>query len=245
MKRILPLLIASALAVAAVSAPAFDAVGIILGVRQVVQQVPASGRATVGFKPLTELSATETYKGEEGGLYGAGSNEPPASHLAAAKAAGAKITPLNADGNPASDGSIGFVSISMSNATMEFSLFKELADRDDRKSPRVVIVDCAQGGQAMAQWVDPNARAWIEAAWLRRASARNRFKSRGLSWQMSGPRASSPSTGESSTTTHWPFFGMQGAASPICELRISGAAFTPDTRTVRSILNRTPSKADL
>jgi hypothetical protein len=42
-------------------------------------------------------------------------------------------------------------------------LFKELADRDERKSPRVVIVDCAQGGQAMAQWVDPNARAWIEA----------------------------------------------------------------------------------
>ncbi len=118
---------------------------------------------SVGLKPLTELSATETYQGEDGGLYGGGRNEPPASHLAAARAATASITPLNAVGERASDGVIGFVSISMSNATMEFSLFKELADLDERKSGRVVIVDCAQGGQAMAQWVDPNAPAWIEA----------------------------------------------------------------------------------
>jgi hypothetical protein len=155
MKRNLSLLIAVALALVAVSVLTFDERG--------AQQSPAAGRATVGIKPLTELSATETYKGEAGGLYGGGSNEPPASHLAAARAATTKITPLNADGRPASDGTIGFVSISMSNATMEFSLFKQLADRDDRKSPHVLIVDCAQGGQAMAQWVDPNAGAWMEA----------------------------------------------------------------------------------
>jgi hypothetical protein len=155
MKRIISLRIAVALALVAVWVSAFDA--------HVAEQSPATGRATVGFKPLTELSATETYKGEDGGLYGRGSNEPPASHRAAAAVAGAKITPLNADGIPASDGSVGFVSISMSNATMEFSLFKQLADRDDRKSPNVAIVDCAQGGQAMAQWVDPSARAWVEA----------------------------------------------------------------------------------
>jgi hypothetical protein len=163
MNRTIPLLLACALALAAVSAPAFDAVGIVLAGRQAVQQAPPAGRATIGVKPLTELPATETYKGEEGGLYGGGSNEPPASHLAAAKAESAKITPLNADGHPARDGTIGFVSISMSNATMEFSLFKELADRDERKSARVMIVDCAQSGQAMGQWVDPNGRAWTEA----------------------------------------------------------------------------------
>ena len=163
MKRFISPLFAVALALVAVSVPVFDAVGAIRLVGHVAGQSPAAGRATVGVKPLTELPAAETYKGEEGGLYGGGSNEPPASHLAAAKAARAKITPLDADGRPAGDGSIGFVSISMSNATMEFSLFKQLADLDDRKSPHVVIVDCAQGGQAMAQWVDPNARAWTEA----------------------------------------------------------------------------------
>ena len=75
----------------------------------------------------------------------------------------AKIVPRDRDGNPAADGTIGLVSISMSNATQEFSLFKQLADRDPQKSPRVAVVDCAQGGQAMAQWVDPNGRAWVEA----------------------------------------------------------------------------------
>ena len=126
-------------------------------------QVPSIGRTSVGLKPLTELSATDRYKGEDGGLYGGGSNTPPAAHFAAAKAASAAITPLNADGRPASEGAIGLVSISMSNATHEFSVFKQLADNDVRKSPRVVIVDCAQGGQAMAQWANPDAQAWTEA----------------------------------------------------------------------------------
>jgi hypothetical protein len=126
-------------------------------------QGQSAGRTSVGLKPLTELSATDKYKGEDGGLYGGGRNTPPPAHLAAAKAAVARIRPLNADGKPAGDGAIGLVSISMSNATQEFSLFKLLADKDSRKSPRVVIVDCAQNGQAMAQWANPNAQPWIEA----------------------------------------------------------------------------------
>ena len=51
----------------------------------------------------------------------------------------------------------------MSNATQEFSIFKRIADADPDKSPLVTIVDCAQGGQAMAQWVSPDAKAWAEA----------------------------------------------------------------------------------
>jgi hypothetical protein len=38
-----------------------------------------------------------------------------------------------------------------------------MADRDAQKSPHVVIVDCAQGGQAMAEWGPPTARAWAVA----------------------------------------------------------------------------------
>lgn len=40
----------------------------------------------------------------------------------------------------------------MSNTTQEFSLFKKLADADPNKSPNVIIVDCAQGGQAAYEW---------------------------------------------------------------------------------------------
>lgn len=121
------------------------------------------GKPTVGIKPLTDMSAQDKYKGEDGGLYGAGMNTPPPALMAAAKADSAKIVPLDAQGKPSADGKIGLVSLSMSNATQEFSMFKQIADPDAQKSPRVSIVDCAQGGQAMAQWVDPKGRAWTEA----------------------------------------------------------------------------------
>jgi hypothetical protein len=123
----------------------------------------AEGKTSMGFKPLTEMTAADRYKGEDGGLYGAGSNEPPPTHRAAAVKETEKIVPLDAEGKPSKDGKIGLISISMSNATQEYSLFKQLADADPLKSSSVSIVDCAQGGQAMAQWVDPQARAWGEA----------------------------------------------------------------------------------
>jgi hypothetical protein len=132
---------------------------------------PSGGKATVGLKPITDMSATDRYKGQDGGLYGGGKNEPPPQHLAAIAKALKRIEPLDATGRPATDGIVGFVSISMSNATMEFSTFKRLADMDSKKSPRVMIVDCAQGGQAMAEWVDPRSRPWLEAS--RRLAAAN------------------------------------------------------------------------
>jgi len=130
-------------------------------------QAPNAGPAptpkpSTGLIPLNELG-TGTYKNEDGGLYGGGKNEPPETHLAAAKTELSKIVPLDADGKPAVDGKIAFISISMSNATMEFSAFKRAADSDAQKASLLTIVDCAQGGKAMAQWVDPNAPPWAEA----------------------------------------------------------------------------------
>lgn len=122
-----------------------------------------SGKTSVNLKPLAEMTAQDKYKGEDGGLYGGGKNEPPAAHEAAAKKETAKVVPLDADGKPAKDGKIVLVSISMSNATQEFSTFKRIADADAQKSSLLTIVDCAQGGQAMAQWAPPQAKAWAEA----------------------------------------------------------------------------------
>jgi hypothetical protein len=124
---------------------------------------PSAGQTSAGLKPLTEMAATDRYKGEDGGLYGAGCNAPPPAHAAAAARATSRIEPLDAEGKPSQQGKIGLVSISMSNATQEYSLFKQLADQDPQKSPAVAVVDCAQGGQAMAEWVDPAARPWAEA----------------------------------------------------------------------------------
>ena len=124
----------------------------------------AGGKDKIGQKPLTEMTAADRYKDQDGGLYGGGRNEPPDEHRQAAEAALAKIEPLDASGKPAAGGTIGFVSISMSNATQEFSKFKQSADSDAGKSPKVTIVDCAQGGQAMAEWVDPEGMPWQVAA---------------------------------------------------------------------------------
>jgi len=134
-----------------------------LGSRGAVTNTGDSGKSSIGLKPLIEMTAEDRYKGQDGGLYGGGSNEPPAAHLAAARKETERIVPLDADGKPTKDGQIGLVSISMSNATQEYSLFKQMADNDPLKSPRVAIVDCAQGGAAMAQWVDPNAGPWMVA----------------------------------------------------------------------------------
>lgn len=115
---------------------------------------PPAPRESIGVKPLTELGK-ETYKGETGGLYGNGNNEPPAAHQNAAELAAARIVPLNAEGKPSPEGKIGLLGIGMSNTTQEFSMFKKLADADPLRSPNVAIVDVAQGGKASEQWIDP------------------------------------------------------------------------------------------
>ncbi|MCG3178897.1 MAG: hypothetical protein BIFFINMI_01227 [Phycisphaerae bacterium] len=121
-------------------------------------------RASMGFKPLTEMTADDRYKGEDGGLYGGGRNSPADAHATAAAAAIGNITPLDAEGKPAADGKIVLISIGMSNTTQEFSRFKQLADADPAKRPEVVIVDGAQGGMDAASW-DPTGNAGAERVW--------------------------------------------------------------------------------
>lgn len=111
--------------------------------------------------PLTELGAAK-YKGEDGGLYGGGKNEPPPAHLEAALREAAKIQPLNADGKPAKDGKVVLLSVGMSNTTQSYSRFKQLADRDPAKSPQLVIVDGAQGGQTGMRWANATTPLWAE-----------------------------------------------------------------------------------
>jgi hypothetical protein len=132
-------------------------------------------KSAVGLKPLTEMSAQDKYKGEDGGLYGGGKNEPPAGHRAAAREESKRITPLDADGKPAKDGKIVVISIGMSNTSGEFSLFKKIADRDPETSPHVVLVDCAVGGAGAASWAKGAAGVW--------ATVDRRLKDAGVSPQ--------------------------------------------------------------
>jgi hypothetical protein len=129
---------------------ALEAVGTILQVDadRGVFRVHAGGQDRIlsmagdvqvlGLKPLNEMTAADRHKGEDGGLYGGGTNDPPPALQAAARKQAARVVPLGPDGRPSPDGKIGLVSISMSNATQEYSLFKRLADEDPRKSDGLV-----------------------------------------------------------------------------------------------------------
>jgi lysophospholipase L1-like esterase len=134
---------------------------------------------------LTDMTPGLIYKGQDGGLYGNYRNDPPDDLRKAAEATTARIVPLDIAGQSNSDGKIVLLSIGMSNTTQEFSRFKQLADRDDRKSKSLLIVDGAQGGQDAAAWL--NDRTWqvaeerlhlagaspkqVEVIWLKQALA--------------------------------------------------------------------------
>jgi hypothetical protein len=138
-------------------------IGPVVAVAAVGPHGGAGRQKAPAMRPICDMTAQDRYKGEDGGLYGMGRNSPPEEQRNAAMAAVTKIQPLDSQGTPSKDGKVVLVSISMSNATQEFSYFKVIADNDQGKSPSVTIVDCAQGGQAMAEWVDPAAPTWSEA----------------------------------------------------------------------------------
>ncbi len=100
--------------------------------------------------PITDMTAP--YKGEDGGLYGGGRNEPPEAHRVAYLRESEKIRPLDGNGQPSNDGKIGLISIGFSNTSMEWEDFKRTADADPQKSSNVVIVNGAMGGRSAVMW---------------------------------------------------------------------------------------------
>ncbi|MBK8980438.1 MAG: hypothetical protein IPM29_31435 [Planctomycetes bacterium] len=140
---------------------------------------------SVGITPLDAVAAS--YRGLAGGLWGAGTNDVPAAHAAAGLAAAAAVQPLDANGQPATDGRIVLLSIGMSNTTQEFSAWLPISNADPNRNPAVVLVDGAQGGQDARTIANPAAAFWgnvaqrlanaqvtaaqVQAVWLKEAIA--------------------------------------------------------------------------
>lgn len=118
---------------------------------------------STGLVPIDDLG-TGTYQGRQGGLYPNGSDVRPESHTVGGLAQAARIIPRNANGAPSANGKIVFLSIGMSNCTQEFSRFIELGNADTDKSPNVVLIDGAQGGQTASIILDPAAGFWTVVA---------------------------------------------------------------------------------
>jgi hypothetical protein len=101
---------------------------------------------TTPITALTDLG-TGTYGGEEGGLYPNGSNVRPSSQDAFGKGLASAVQPLDSNGNPDSNGRIGFLGIGESLALDEFGMgFLPIATHDPQINPSITFVDGAQGG---------------------------------------------------------------------------------------------------
>jgi hypothetical protein len=117
-------------------------------------------QTTVGLKPINELLGNQ-YKGYQGGFYPGAQNVRPSTHDSAGRALAQLIKPLDTKGSvDLSNGKIVLLSLGMSNTTQEYSTFKQLADTDRTKNPRVLVVDGAQGGQTAAIISSTSANFW-------------------------------------------------------------------------------------
>ena len=142
---------------------------------------------SVGLKPLNELQ-NDRYKGSQGGWYPNGQNVRPLTHDSAGRAIAQLIKPLGANGSvDLTNGKIVLLSIGMSNTTQEFSRFKQVADTDRAKNPKLIIVDGAQGGQTASIISKPSANFWtvvdqrlttsgatsqqVQVVWIKQADA--------------------------------------------------------------------------
>ncbi|MBI2302168.1 MAG: hypothetical protein HYU66_24970 [Armatimonadetes bacterium] len=130
----------------------------LAGCVQAQQWAPPTPRPTTGLKPLCDMTADDRYKGEDGGLYGGGRNEPPQAHLDAALALARRVREEAAGGRAA------FVSIGMSNTTQEFSAYMRLAAADRTRAPWLVPIDGAQGGADAAAWLTRD-QCWENLHW--------------------------------------------------------------------------------
>jgi hypothetical protein len=112
-----------------------------------------------GLIPLNDLGPGTSYQGQDGGLYGGGSNQPSPSLLDAALAAAAGIQPLDARGNPAAGGRIGVVAIGQSTTEQWFPSFQAMARP---LGPRVDFVNAGQDGMVAQSWA-AQAKPWNTA----------------------------------------------------------------------------------
>ncbi|NLF39177.1 PKD domain-containing protein [bacterium] len=145
-----------------------------------------TNETSLGVIPLTDMRNT-TYRGFAGGLYPGYRNTPPPVHLALGLAAATNFVPLDANGQPSPTGRIVLVSIGMSNTTMEYSRFRQMALVFPARNPQCIVVDGAQGGQTADKWIDVNAPTYtnvdvrlaqsgvnsnqVQALWIKQAIA--------------------------------------------------------------------------
>lgn len=116
--------------------------------QQIFSQANCSAPAT-GYVPVNDLGTNiSPVTGLMGGLYPNGSNYMPPAHKSAGLQMASQVQCLDAAGNPdATSGKIVWLSIGMSNCTMESQQFIPQAQAYPGINPNLILVNGAKGGQ--------------------------------------------------------------------------------------------------
>ncbi len=124
-----------------------------------------------GYLPINDLG-TGYWQGAQGGLYPNGSNYKPSFHNQQGLAIASQMQPLDTSGaiDPV-NGKIVWLSIGMSNTTMETQTFIPMADTFAMKNPKLILIDGAQGGQVINQRLALAGltAAQVQAVWFKQA----------------------------------------------------------------------------
>jgi hypothetical protein len=112
-----------------------------------------------GQTALTDLGAG-SYLGQQGGLYPGGSNTLPANHLALGMSRASAVQPRNAAGALDPAGKVVLLGVGVSNTSIVFGAFQELAATDPRIASEIVLVDGGIGGHPIDFWLDPADEPW-------------------------------------------------------------------------------------
>jgi hypothetical protein len=112
---------------------------------------PECSQTSTGLVPLTDLGKRR-YKGQRGGLYPGGLNQPSRPYLKLGLSAAKRVRAIN--------GRIVLLSVGMSNAAQEFRVFMRVAKEDPDISPAVKLVDGAMGGWDARRSSRPGGGYW-------------------------------------------------------------------------------------
>ena len=108
--------------------------------------------------PIMDMTSSQTYMGYSGSLYENNSDSAPSDHDADGITLGQQIQPLDVNGNPSANGAIAFISLGLSNTSLEFGGFAlYVADptRSSQVNPRLAVLNGAKPGEAACAYADP------------------------------------------------------------------------------------------
>ena len=134
------------------------AVALVVVMDGVARAQNCAGVST-GAIPLTELASGD-YLGFAGGLYPGTSFARPEAHDTAGLIEAAEVVPRDALGVEDPAGRVVLLSIGMSNASLEFAAFQDLAAAHGGLAPELTIVDGAIPGWTLEPISDPAAPYW-------------------------------------------------------------------------------------